>query len=72
MTEEGWTWLANSPKWHYFRDGRSLCRRWMLFGSGHDYATEENLTSPDNCKACAGERAKEINKQALESAKEAT
>lgn len=30
---EGWTWLTNSRKWHYFVEGRSLCSKWMLFGN---------------------------------------
>lgn len=47
--KEGWKWLTNSTKWHYFRDGRSLCRRWMTFGTIFE---QGNNNSPDNCKAC--------------------
>ena len=32
-TKEGWTWLINSRKDHYFRDGKSLCGKWMVLGS---------------------------------------
>lgn len=48
--KEGWTWLQNSPKWHYFVDGRSLCRRFMLFGNPELEQGKDE--SPDNCAAC--------------------
>ena len=48
--KEGWTWLSNSPKWHYFVDGRSLCKRFMLFGNAKLDQGQDD--SPDNCKAC--------------------
>jgi hypothetical protein len=47
---EGWSYLFNSPKWHYFRAGRSLCKRWMILGRGEFEQGKDN--SPDNCKAC--------------------
>jgi len=53
MTEEnkeGWTWLSNSRKWHYFVDGRSLCGRFMLFSTSG--LEQGNDTSTDNCMAC--------------------
>lgn len=47
---EGWTYLTNSRKWHYFVDGRSLCKRFMLFIIPElEQGTDD---SPDNCKAC--------------------
>ena len=51
MFKEGWTWLHNSKKWHYFVDGRSLCGRWMLFSNPG--LEQGNDDSPDNCKACS-------------------
>ena len=30
---EGWGSLLNARDAHYFRDGRSLCRRWACFGT---------------------------------------
>lgn len=30
---EGWGSLSNAASAHYFRGGRSLCGRWMTFGS---------------------------------------
>ena len=48
--KEGWTYLTNSPKWHYFVDGRSLCKRFMLFALPDLELGNDN--SPDNCKAC--------------------
>ena len=33
--DEGWTWLINSKKWHYFVNNASLCKKWLLpFGGG--------------------------------------
>jgi hypothetical protein len=50
---EGWTWLWNSRKWHYFTSehNTSLCGRFMLLvlpenlHQGDDY-------SLDNCATC--------------------
>ena len=48
--KEGWGYLINSTKWHYFRNGRSLCGKWGILS---DKALElGNDDSPDNCKAC--------------------
>jgi hypothetical protein len=58
---EGWTYLYNSPKWHYFRAGRSLCCRWLYLGKGDDLDKRE-VDSPDNCAACAKRRKAEIAK----------
>lgn len=47
---EGWHWLSNAPKWHYFAaGGRSLCGRWMTFGRTFE---QGNDGSPDNCADC--------------------
>jgi len=50
MTKEGWGYIHNSPKWHYFIDGRSLCGRWLSLGLGK--LEQGSDSSPDNCKAC--------------------
>ncbi len=49
---EGWTWLQNATKWHYFvlTDGKSLCGKWCLWGSPE--LEQGNDDSEDNCKAC--------------------
>lgn len=52
---EGWGWLTNSPKWHYFQDGRSLCGRWFTFSKNFE---DGNETSPDNCKSCVTKKQK--------------
>ncbi len=57
--KEGWTWLTNSPKWHYFRDGRSLCNKFMLFGK-HNFKQADN-NRPDNCAMCK----KKLDKERL-------
>ena len=60
---EGWTWLYNSRKWHYFRDGNSLCRKWSLLRHPSDRYSGDT-DSPDNCAECARRRAKELEKAA--------
>lgn len=57
---EGWTWLWNSRKWHYFVDGKSLCKRWMVFGSPE--LEQGNDDSKDNCKKCRSELKKRQQK----------
>jgi hypothetical protein len=56
-TEEGWTWLLNSRKWHYFRDNRSLCCRYGLLGLPE---FEGDANSRDNCAECQRRRMKEM------------
>jgi hypothetical protein len=51
MKSEGWTYLYNSPKWHYFRGGRSLCGKWLLLLGGGELE-QGNIGSPDNCAKC--------------------
>ena len=48
--ENGWVFLHNARKVHYFFEGRSLCGRWGYLGS-----TFLSDTPPyeDTCKACA-------------------
>ncbi|MFA5559935.1 MAG: hypothetical protein WDA59_10885 [Methanofastidiosum sp.] len=58
MQKEGWTWLSNSPKWHYFRNGQSLCGKWGLLGN-HELEQGKN-NSPDNCAICRKKLEKEI------------
>ena len=59
---EGWTWLQNSKKWHYFVDNRSLCRKWGIFGS--DELEQGKDDSPDNCAECQRQLAKRKAKKA--------
>lgn len=57
---EGWGFLVNSRKAHYFRDGRSLCRRWMCFSLSD--LEQDDKKSPDDCKACRRKRDRELLK----------
>jgi len=63
---EGWGWITNSPKWHYFVDGRSLCGKWIGLGE----LEQGNDGSPDNCTACKRALEKRRAKQALEKLKQ--
>lgn len=51
MTAEGWTWLVNATKWHYFVDGRSLCGRWMTFVRASELEPDTG-PGPDDCREC--------------------
>jgi hypothetical protein len=58
---EGWTWLFNSRKWHYFRDQKSLCGKWAILGN--PTLEQGNDRSPDNCASCKRKRIAEIDAQ---------
>jgi hypothetical protein len=45
----GWNWLWNSTKDHYFVDGRSLCGRWMVLGN----SVSDQPPSDRPCKGCS-------------------
>jgi hypothetical protein len=51
--KQGWTYLLNSRKWHYFTSERnsSLCGKFMLLRLPDDLQ-QDNNGSPDNCVAC--------------------
>lgn len=49
---EGWTYLINSPKFHYFRDSVSLCRKWMYSGPDNHLQPEDGKPSKNDCKVC--------------------
>jgi len=49
--KEGWGQVPGSPKWHYFRNCDSLCRRYG-FRMRDDDLQQGNDDSLDNCKAC--------------------
>jgi len=56
--KEGWNWIFGSPKWHYFRDGKSLCGKWMILGK-NESAETGNDESKSNCKVCSRKKLKE-------------
>jgi len=62
MSKNGWNYLTNSPKWHYFAGGRSLCGKFLLFGSNSDAEENDKLDSSDNCKACVAKRKAQLGK----------
>ena len=59
---EGWGYIVNattmipSKKWHYFVEGRSLCRRYMRFNDAD--LEQRNDDSVDNCAECKRRLAK--------------
>ena len=48
--KKGWGLPSQSRKWHYFMNGRSLCRKFGWFD--RDPLEEGNDNSLDNCKDC--------------------
>ena len=60
---EGWDWLLNSPAWHYFRGGKSLCHRWGRFGLFlSEDATQKAPHTEKLCPTCLKKRNSEILK----------
>lgn len=49
IENEGWAWLANGRKRHYFRNTRSLCGKWTY--GGKDLETDDT-SFPGNCMGC--------------------
>jgi len=49
--KEGWTWLWNAKKWHYFVGGKSLCKRWLRLSS-YDLYENPDVKEKDKCKVC--------------------
>ena len=57
--KEGWARVDYSRKWHYFVDGRSLCRSYGVFDKVS--LEQGNDNSPDNCAICKRKLAKRGN-----------
>lgn len=47
---EGWAAPLRARKWHYFVEGRSLCRRWVYLGNCE--ADDKGLRSSEDCVVC--------------------
>ena len=61
--DEGWSSLGRrsaKAKWHYFRDGRSLCGKRTIppWWGDHPSLSRGFDDSPDNCAECKRRRAK--------------
>ena len=60
---EGWGNLDNVRNAHYFRDGKSLCAKWLAFGEPRWEHNQELGKEPTKgsgtCKACWKKRVKE-------------
>lgn len=41
--------FAGNGKFHYFDEGRSLCRKWMKLGGEFEDDKDDH---PDNCATC--------------------
>lgn len=53
MSNEGWQYLFNARKCHYFKlDGRSLCGRWLLLVGGANRSPELGFRTKDDCAGC--------------------
>jgi len=59
--DEGWWMPATATRWHYFRAGRALCRRWGTFTRHQWEPVNMDLPpGPDDCKPCWSARKKEL------------
>jgi hypothetical protein len=50
-TTKGWTWVINSPKWHYIKDKQSLCRKWLMLGNP-TLEKGDDIDIELKCKGC--------------------
>ena len=48
---QGWKYLFNAPKQHYFKEGWSLCGRWMTIGWG-ECVEDNGKPQADECVSC--------------------
>jgi hypothetical protein len=58
---EGWSWLVGFTKWHYFRNGRSLCGSYTH--SGSIGLRQGNDDASDKCGSCRRSLLSERRKQ---------
>ena len=58
LIDEGWNWLHNSNKAHYFRNGTSLCGRWLYLGKNFEHGNDNSL---DNCSSCKKKKQKGVS-----------
>lgn len=63
---EGWGYPLNGRKFHYFRNGRSLCLGWFFVGRLQPDDTGKG--TKDDCARCARLRQTECKRQAQPSA----
>lgn len=57
---EGWYGPPNSRRFHYFREGRSLCGKWLVFADMSDLWDCALGPANGDCSACK----KALEKQA--------
>ena len=50
---EGWGKPTQSRKFHYFIEGRSLCRNWGWWAQHGPLDNDTGKTNTDDCAACA-------------------
>lgn len=51
MNREGWLQTPSQRKFHYYRDRRSLCGRYGIFGT-EPLEADNGQVSKDDCAAC--------------------
>jgi len=65
MRTEGWASGLGS-KYHYIREGRSLCRRWLWIASNDLLDDDTGTTNKGDCKTCARLMERERNPKMCE------
>lgn len=46
---EGWGYMSNAVKGHYFKSNRSLCGRWIFFG---ELDADDGVARQSDCLSC--------------------
>lgn len=60
VKQQGWGWPGAARGFHYFIDGRSLCRKWLYAGFIEDNGGP--ITKSD-CKVCAKKYLSEVKNE---------
>ena len=69
--DEGWTYLGNARKLHYFTDdGRSLCHKWLKVWKGGPWVDWMAADDQEKCAVCRRKLAKRERAQDIAYAKD--
>ncbi len=60
MTKEGWKMPSRNKRFHYFVEGKSLCKLWTLPSYNNTLSQDTGNEEPlkDDCKSCFQELVK--------------
>lgn len=61
IKNEGWVFLDNAAKAHYFRAGRALCGKWAWVGEA--FGSPDGIPTTNRCKTCSAKRTRETERK---------